>query len=164
MDAGYTQLTTGVRVWRGLDHFFGAVSAWGSQRIKHLLVLLLLVCGATATAGRHHISLRPILTRLDDRFSQGTQLLANGLVIFSLVSLHRANQASGVDLDNPELPLMWAGAFGVMAAINVLHLVRGGAEFVGLEDFRDLLLGQVGFERVDEFAHTMIPAGAAGQS
>ena len=118
------RLTPSVRAFRAVDQALGAVAVWGGGVVKHLLVLLLLVCGTTATALRDHIGLRPIQTRNDDRFSQLGQLAANGMVVFSLVALHRANQASGVDLDNPELPLLWAAAFGAMAAINIAHLIR----------------------------------------
>lgn len=123
-DSVQARLTPSVRAYRSVDRFLGAVALWGSARIKHLLVLLVLVCGATATWTRDHIGLRPITTLLDDRVAQVNQLLANSLVVFSLVALYRTNSASGVAIDNPELPLLWASAFGLMAAMNVAHLLR----------------------------------------
>lgn len=119
-----TRLTPGVRAYRWVDTNLGAVSLWGSQRTAHLLVLLLLFAGATATATRGHIALRPVRTKLDDRVSQIFQLVANALVVVSMVKLYQLNASSGTEISNAELPLMWAAAFGLMALLNVVNLVR----------------------------------------
>ena len=39
-----------------------------------------------------------------------------------------------------------------------LALVRDGTELIGLEDLRNLLIGKIGLEGVDQLAHAMIPA------
>ncbi len=118
------RLSPTVRAYRWVDVNLGAVSLWGSQRTAHLLVLLLLFAGATATATRGHIALRPVRTRLDDRVSQLFQLVANAAVVVSMVKLYQLNASSGTEIMNAELPLMWAAAFGLMALLNLVNLVR----------------------------------------
>ena len=48
-----------------------------------------------------------------------------------------------------------------LARFPGLALMGAGTEFVGFENPGDLVVRQVGFERVDQLAHAMIPAGNA---
>ncbi len=139
-ESAQAQRSAGLLAWRTLDTGLGEIAVQGGEWIKHLLVLLVLFCGATATATREHIALRPISTVLDDRVSQGTQLFANLLVVFSLLTLARANAGSGVELANPELPLLWATAFGLMASINLVLLARPSPRLKAGGRWQDALL------------------------
>ena len=127
-EATQARLTPGIKAFRWVDTRLGELSLWGSTRTAHLLVLLLLFAGATATATRGHIALRPVRTRLDDRISQGVQIVANLAVVASMVQIWRLNTSSGTEIHNAELPLMWAAAFGLMAAINLWLLIKPGKD------------------------------------
>ncbi len=116
--------TPAVKAFRAIEGALSAFTASGNQRFGAILVLLVLFAGATATATRGHISLRPVRTRLDDRLSQTAQLVANLVLAASLVQLYRLNVQSGTDLDHAAMPLLWAAAFGAMAVLNVYLLVR----------------------------------------
>lgn len=123
-DANEIRKTPALKAFRAFDHALSAFTTWGNRQFGSVLVLLILFAGTTATATRSHISLRPVRTRLDDRLSQAVQLIANLVLAASLVQLYRLNIASGTDLDNASMPLLWAAAFGAMAGFNVLLLFR----------------------------------------
>jgi TRAP-type C4-dicarboxylate transport system permease large subunit len=127
-EAAQARLTPTIRAYRWVDTHLGDISVWGSARTAHLLVLLLLVAGGTATATRGHIALRPARTLLDDRVSNGFQLVANGVVVASMVRLWQLNASSGTEITHAELPLMWAAAFGLMSAFNLYNLAKPGAD------------------------------------
>ena len=116
--------TPAVRAFRRVEVTVSAFTAWGNRQFGAVLVLLVLFAGATATATRGHISLRPVRTRLDDRVSQLAQLAANLVLAASLVRLYQLNVASGTELEHAAMPLLWAAAFGGMALLNVWLLVR----------------------------------------
>jgi TRAP-type C4-dicarboxylate transport system permease large subunit len=130
-EATQAKLTPAIKAFRWVDTNLGALSLWGSSRTAHLLVLLLLFAGATATATRGHISLRPVRTKMDDRVSQVVQLISNLAVVASMVKIWQLNAASGTEIHNAELPLLWAAAFGLMSLLNLWLLVKPGEE---LED------------------------------
>lgn len=121
------EMTAGAAVYRQVDYAISTFAVWGATRYPFVLVLLLLVAGATATVTRGHISLRPVRTVLDDRVSNGVQLLAHGAIVASMLSMYQLQQASGTEVEHPSLPLWWALAFGAMAAINLGALVRPAA-------------------------------------
>ena len=123
-EANEARKTSALRAFRAFDHALAAFTTWGNRQFGSVLVLLVLFAGATATATRGHISLRPTRTRLDDRVSQGVQLVANLVLAASLVQLYRLNVASGAELDNAAMPLLWAAAFVAMAGLNLLLLAR----------------------------------------
>ena len=118
------RVTGSVKAFRTLDHAVSDFAVWGTGQFKNALVFLILLCGVTATARRHHIALRPVRNRFDDRIAEGSQLVANLLVVASQLALYQSEQASGTDISDPGLPLLWATGFGLMAAVNVLHLAR----------------------------------------
>ena len=126
-EAAPPEMTAAAAVYRQVDYAISTFAVWGATRYPFVLVLLLLVAGATATVTRGHISLRPVRTVLDDRVSHGVQLLAHGAVVASMLSMFQLQQASGTEVEHPGLPLWWAAAFGAMAALNLAGLVRPAA-------------------------------------
>ena len=117
-------LTPTISAFRAVDRSLDAFASWGASVYRQTLVLLLLLCGATATAARAHIGLVNARTAAEDRGVQIAQLLGNGLVAASCYALYQAQQDSGTEISDPYLPLMWAGAFVLMGLINVGHLAR----------------------------------------
>ena len=117
-------VTGAVIAYRTVDNAVSGLAEWGATHIKHLLVLLLIVCGATATATRHHIALRPAERHRDDRISEALQLIANLGLAVSCLELYRLQAASGGELLNAELPLVWAAGMAVMGGLNVRNLLR----------------------------------------
>ena len=120
--------TATIRAFRAVDKGLSALSAVGGERMKHMLVLMLLICGATATATRHHIALRPVGFKRDDQISEALQLVANLGLAASCVVQYQLQQASGVDVSHPELPLMWTAGLGLMALLNAINITRPRGE------------------------------------
>lgn len=118
------RLTPGVRAFRAVDQAIAAFTVWGGGMFRHVLVLLIAVGGVTASALRGHIALRSVETVWDARLSSATLLATNLLMAMSQVVLYRNEQASGTEIQNPDLPLWWAAAFLAMAAVDVAFLVR----------------------------------------
>jgi TRAP-type C4-dicarboxylate transport system permease large subunit len=87
-------------------------------------VLLILVCGATATYSSEHIALRPVKSVRDNQVSSGSQLLIN-LALAACCAYHYSAQLdSGMHVEHPELPMLWAVGFVVMAGLNLRNLTR----------------------------------------
>lgn len=116
---------TGIqRAYIAVDRALSAFKDWGDDIYSELLLLLVAICGTTATASRGHIAPRAPHTRAADRFSQAVQLLANLLVCGSGWALHRAEVESGAEIQDPLASVGWAVGFGLMALFNLMNLAR----------------------------------------
>lgn len=118
------KITPGVRVYRTVDQALTWVTNVGRSMARPSLIVLIALCAATASAVGAHISLRPITTRTDARVSALFQLVANGLIAASCIAHYRIVTSSGVEGGHPELALVWAAGFGVMAAFAARDLAR----------------------------------------
>ncbi|HGG56646.1 MAG TPA: C4-dicarboxylate ABC transporter, partial [Nannocystis exedens] len=118
--------TPTLRVYAAVDLALFSIFTWLSEHFRPLFILLLGLGGVIATAGRHHISLRQIRGRRSDRFAQGGALLANLLLIASVVSQHRSRLAAGTLLGEGTglEAALWVGAFAAMALCNLVYLAR----------------------------------------
>lgn len=99
---------------------------WLGDHLPHLFVLLVGLCGAVATATRHHIALRQVRSARDDRVAQGVSLAANLLLLGSVAAQWRLRQEVGSD--DGGLAILWGLGFGAMIALNVAGLWRPRAQ------------------------------------
>lgn len=120
------RLTPAVRAFRAVDRTISAFASWGSDHIKHALVLLVLICGGAATASRSHIALRPVHTRLDARMADASTLLAAALVAGSCALQWRSNVLSGIEVFDQDLLVLWGLAFGTVAVVAAVRLAKPG--------------------------------------
>ena len=119
-----SRITPGVQRFRSVERSVANLVRWGDAHTRHTLVLLILICSIVATWLRAHIALRPIKSVRDDRVSQLIQLTANlGLLASSWVK-YRVDQGSGLEIQNASLPVLWMAGFGLMAAVNIRHLIK----------------------------------------
>ncbi|MEZ4380106.1 MAG: TRAP transporter large permease subunit [Nannocystaceae bacterium] len=124
-DSAVARRTAAVKAFAAVDLGLLAIFTWLSGHFGPIFIILLGIGGAVATAGRHHISLRPIRGRRSDRAAQGASLVANLLLIASVVANQRSRAAAGTGGDAAGLESgLWIAAFAVMALINVVHLAR----------------------------------------
>ncbi len=118
--------TPAVRAFSFIDRGLLNIFTWLGQQFRPIFILLLGIGGWIATAGRHHISLRPIRSRLDDRVAQSASLVANLLLLYSVWSQHQSRLAAktelaaGIGLETN----LWLVALFAMAVTNVVGLVR----------------------------------------
>jgi TRAP-type C4-dicarboxylate transport system permease large subunit len=117
-------LSSEQRAFIQLDRGLSAFKDWGDSIYSSLLVLLVALCGATATATRGHIALGSARSPLEDRLTQGVQLIGNLLVAASGWALHEAEASSGAEIQDPYLSIGWALAFGLMALFNIKNLLQ----------------------------------------
>lgn len=126
--ARYDQLqamiTPQLETFRVVETTLSAITNVGRESFELWLVLLIVICAATATALQGHIGLRNVVTVMDSRVSNLAQLGVNLLVAGSCVARYDLLQSSGVDQGSPTLALVWALGFIVMAGINVAMLAR----------------------------------------
>ncbi len=113
------QITPSVQVYRAIETRLSRLVEAANGKRLYFLVLLLLIGAASATALRSHIGLRPVETVLDDRFSEGLQLVAHGLLF--------ASWWAELRLTHEPLPVIWMAGLGVMALFNVSHLLKPAA-------------------------------------
>lgn len=123
-DDAIARRTATVRAFAAVDLALGEVVTWLGDHLRHLFILLLGIGGVIATAGRHHIALRPIRGRRADQVAQGASLLANLLLLASVVAQHQLRIAAGTDAAELGITALWVAAFGAMALVNLAHLRR----------------------------------------
>jgi TRAP-type C4-dicarboxylate transport system permease large subunit len=128
--------TASVRRYVAFERGVGAAIGWLGEHLHQIFVLLVVLCGAVATGTRHHIALRPIQRRVEDRVAQAVSLAANLLLAASVAAQWRLRVDAGGSDDGSAL--LWGGGFLVMGAINVALLLRprggsatGGARGIG---------------------------------
>ncbi len=123
-DGLMARITDEVRSFREKELLVAHFVEWGIGHARHLLVLILLLGGITATFGRHHIGLRNALTVNEDRAAQLSQLLANSALLASFFSLKRIYADTGESGEGALLLWFWIVGFGVMSFGNLWNLVR----------------------------------------
>ena len=123
-EAQRARRTAGLRAFQAVEGAVAALVKFGVEWMRHVLVLLLLICAATATALKAHIGLRPPATRRDHLVSEAGQLVANLLLLASSAAKWQVDRESGLELQHAGLPVLWLGGFAVLAALNVMGLVR----------------------------------------
>ncbi|RMG18171.1 MAG: TRAP transporter large permease subunit, partial [Deltaproteobacteria bacterium] len=114
--------TAGLKAFYAVEGSVASVVKLGVAWMRHLLVLLLLICAATATSLRCHIALRPVRTRRDGIVAEVGQLAANLLLLGSSASKWLIDRDSGVEHQHASLPVLWMAGFAVLALINLLNL------------------------------------------
>ena len=118
------RITDDVRSFRSKELLVAHFVEWGIGHARHLLVLIILIGGITATFTRHHIGLRNAMSVKEDRVAQSVQLLANVFLLSSFFSLKRIYADTGESGQGATLLWLWIGGFGVMSAGNLWNLLR----------------------------------------
>lgn len=126
------RITPGVVTFSSIETSvaFAVTELGGYKRL--LLCLLLLICAATTTLGKNHISLRPIQTLKDHYVSAGGQLVANLMLLTSAI-VYRNQElnslAEGIQVQHLYLHPFWIAGFALLASINVYQLLKPGQDF-----------------------------------
>lgn len=124
--AAYTQaqgrLSPAVRAFRALELRFRDLAQFAYG--LHLLSIVLLLGGVQATWLDTHIALRPVASRRDRLASHGAQLGAHLLLAASAFFDWRVLAGLQMEAEHPEIPLLWAVGFGLLALLNLRRLLR----------------------------------------
>lgn len=97
------KVTTGVKVFRNIEHQFAQASIFATAQQQLFLVLLLFASAFVATQQRHHIAFRPMHYSLDFKISTTTQFVANASLAVSAWAYRETTFSSGVEVTHPQI-------------------------------------------------------------
>lgn len=121
-------MTPEVKLFRGLETSFFGIFRFGTDNRALLLLLLISIAGITTTLRNHHISLRPVRTRLDHRVSAAGMVIANALLVFSCSHYLHTLLNADLPLIRPYLNGLWIALFSCLCLISVYHLLKPPAD------------------------------------
>ena len=122
-EARRARITPAVRTFRSLERPLQALSNPGSL-VAWVLLSLVLLGGATATAGRGHIALRPPRSLRGHRAAEGAMLLANLVLVASFLANARVIAEAASEEASVLRPALWCLGLLVMSALNLRNLLR----------------------------------------
>ena len=120
------RITPAVETFRSVELFVSDLIGIGLMSQKFILIILVLLCAMTATMSKHHIAMRPTLHYRDHYASAIAQVIANSILLFSLISFQDMSQASGAKM-TPEQNMLqnfWVYGMGLLVIISVVNLLR----------------------------------------
>ena len=124
-----TRITPSLESFRAVELFVSDMIAVGIKSQRLILVLVILLCATTATITRHHIAMRPVMSRMDHYFSAGAQTIANGLLFASSIAFRTLAHSDGSH-NSPETELihdLWVWGFGILALVSLINFFRPAA-------------------------------------
>lgn len=125
-DAINERITPSVKAFRAVETFVSEAIAVGLVSQKFILVLLILLCAMTATFKRHHIAMRPVLSKLDHYVAGTAQIIGNGILLSSSYAFRELAHSDGseVTADVALLHDVWVYGFGALLLVSIINLVR----------------------------------------
>ncbi|WP_227545980.1 TRAP transporter large permease subunit [Marinobacter fonticola] len=132
------QMTPALEVYRAVEGFVADVIALGLTSQRYILVVLVMLCAATATLTRHHIAMRAIETRLDYTVSYFLQTVANVMLLGSSVLFRQTSHDAGADItiEREILHDLWIVGFAALTLVSLYRLMRPPAD---LQEGGDLM-------------------------
>ncbi|MCK0165476.1 TRAP transporter large permease subunit [Marinobacter sp. S6332] len=120
------QLTPGVKAYRAIELFIADLIAFGLVSQRYILVILVMLCAATATLTRHHIAMRAMETRLDYTVSLTLQTVANAMLLGSSLIFRQSSVGSDVSISSEDLLLhnFWVVGFACLTLASLYRLIR----------------------------------------
>ena len=123
-DRTLSRITPGLRQFDAVHDFVGAVTTWGNDVLKGLLITLLMFCAITASFMGAHIGLRSATTRLDHKVANAAQVVATALLFHSVYSQWRIDVGAGAMASGSVLFYFWMAGFGMMCLVHIYNLVK----------------------------------------
>ncbi|MDX1456274.1 MAG: TRAP transporter large permease subunit [Marinobacter sp.] len=120
------KLTPSVRAYRAVELFVADLIAFGLESQRYILIVLVMLCAATATLTRHHIAMRAMETRLDHTVSLTLQTIANAMLLGSSVIFRQTTLGADAAIDDDELLLhnLWIIGFAALTLASLFRLFR----------------------------------------
>ncbi len=119
------RVTPEVKAYRAVETTVAAVVTQLGNYKRLLLALLVLICAATATIQRHHISLRPMRTQKDHLVGTVAMLLANTALLISAI-VYRQEElksiAEGTTVSHFYMHKFWIAGFAILTCISIYQL------------------------------------------
>ncbi|MDX1451971.1 MAG: TRAP transporter large permease subunit [Oleiphilaceae bacterium] len=120
------RITPAVEAFRSVELFVSEAIGVGLVSQKFILVIVVLLCAMTATMTRHHIAMRPVLSRLDHYVAGSAQVIANAILTISSYSFRELAHSDGSKLtaDVAFLHEVWVYGFALLTLVSIINLVR----------------------------------------
>lgn len=119
------RITTGVKVFRTLELGVARFGDFGLSAQRIMLAILVLICGLTALFRRHHIALRPMSTVMDYRVASAAQLIASGILFYSVYSFREVAFSAGVEVsaEHGVLHNIWIAGFALILLLSIYQFI-----------------------------------------
>lgn len=122
----YIDAHPSVKLFRNIETGFFAIFHFGTENRNLFLVIMVAIAALTATFNRHHIGLRPAVTRMDYWVHDAAMVLANGLLSYSVISYIVSLSRSGIAVEPDALIInyLWTILFVATTLISLYRLIR----------------------------------------
>ena len=119
------RITPTVKAFRTVELFVSEFGEFGLHAQRIMLAVLVLICGMTALFRRHHIALRPMETVMDYRVASFAQMIASGILFFSVYSFKEVVFNAGVVVSSEHgfLHYLWILGFGAVFLLSVYQFI-----------------------------------------
>ena len=121
-----SRITPSVESFRAVELFVSKAIGVGLVSQKFILVILIMLCAMTATFKRHHIAMRPVVSRLDHYVAGVSQVIANGVLLTSALAFQTLAHSDGTKLaaDIEMLHKVWVAGFASLLIVSIINLLR----------------------------------------
>lgn len=122
----YIEHTPSVKVFRTIETSFFGLFQFGTENRPLILVLMVMIASIFATLHKHHIGLRPAVTKIDYKVHDSFMLVANGLLTYSCWMYIQMNNKAGVEIETIKVIIsyLWLACFGILTLISAYKLIR----------------------------------------
>jgi TRAP-type C4-dicarboxylate transport system permease large subunit len=134
-----SHITPGLKAYRAVETTFFGIFHYGMDNRPLLLLAIVFVAGITTSLSRHHISLRPAHSVMDNRVQALAMVLGNAMLVASVVAHLNVSMNSGVTVEKPEIFYLWIGLFSILTLLSLYQLIvvpktaaPGGNVFTGM--------------------------------
>ena len=119
------RITPAVRAFRAVELSVADFGEFGLHAQRIMLAVLVLICGMTALFRRHHIALRPMETVMDYRVASFAQMVASGILFFSVYSFKEVVFNAGVVVSSEHglLHYLWITGFGAVLLLSTYQFI-----------------------------------------
>ncbi len=122
----YVDSHPSVKVFRNIETGFFAIFHFGTENRTLFLVIMVAIAALTATLNKHHIGLRPAVTRKDYLVHDAAMAVGNGLLSYSTISYILSLAHSGVMVEPKAIAInyLWATLFVLTTLISIYRLIK----------------------------------------
>ena len=119
------RITPAVKAFRAVELGIADFGEFGLHAQRIMLAILVLICTMTALFRRHHIALRPMETVMDYRVASFAQMVASGILLFSVYSFKEVAFNAGVTVsaEHGALHYLWIAGFGAILLLSIYQFL-----------------------------------------
>src|SRR5690606_21433980 len=116
--------TPEVKAYRSVETAFFGLFKLGTDHRSLILLRLVAIAAITTTLGFHRIGIRPGHYTRDYVVQTWSQLIANGLLLYSAVRYYLILRQDGGAIEDEHLHFIWFALFGMQLLINLVRVIR----------------------------------------